>query len=291
MQAIAHQTEFELYHYDESLCSQMVRIALEEKNIDWTSHRVSLNEMAVDADNLKPEYLSVNPKGLVPTLVHNGTPVYDSWVIINYLDEARPDHGVSLTPRDADLLAQMQAFTSEASLDEAKSLGTSLGMATPALTLPVLRHCIRQQPLFHFWWKYRKHPLTERRWGARMARLMPPPKSFTEKSITAVGRALAAIETTLTHGGDYLIGDYSQADIMVAAHFHRLEDVALGSILTDEALPNIAHYWQRLQDRPAYQKAVIEWHDPQWRAALDSVFSQPPTAQLVEIRNIALATS
>ena len=57
-----------LYHVALSNCSQRVRIALEEKGLPWTSHHLNLaaNEHAT------PEYRTINPNGVVPTLVHDG---------------------------------------------------------------------------------------------------------------------------------------------------------------------------------------------------------------------------
>ncbi len=60
---ISNESQFELYPYQESLCSQMVRVALEEKRLDWTSHPIVLSEVARSGDNLTPEYLRINPKG------------------------------------------------------------------------------------------------------------------------------------------------------------------------------------------------------------------------------------
>ncbi len=161
---VVADSEYVLYHYDESLCSQMVRLALEEKELDWTSRPVSLSELERDADHLKDEYLAINPKALVPTLVHNGKAVFDSWTIIDYLDKQAPQSGVPLSPDDDNTARRMQVFTREASLDEYGALGSTLGLATPALTLPVLRYCLKQQPILHVLWKYRKHPLPVRRW-------------------------------------------------------------------------------------------------------------------------------
>jgi|TARA_R110000823_G_C15952088_1_gene501995 glutathione S-transferase len=105
--------------------------------------------------------------------------------------------------------------------------------------------------------------------------------------MTADPQALKNIEAMLQPGQEYLFSEYSQADIMMAAHFHRLEDVALGTILEEEKLPNIAAYWARLKSRPAYQKAITEWHDPIWREALDAVFKGQPSPDLEKIRTIA----
>ena len=46
-------------------------MALEEKGVPWTSRYIDLFKF----DQMKPEYLAINPKGVVPTLVHDGTPV------------------------------------------------------------------------------------------------------------------------------------------------------------------------------------------------------------------------
>ena len=40
-----------------------------------------------NGDHLKPEYLELNPNGVVPTLVHDGKVIIDSSVILEYLDE------------------------------------------------------------------------------------------------------------------------------------------------------------------------------------------------------------
>ena len=42
-------------------------------------------------DQLKPDYLKLNPNGVVPTLDHDGNVVIDSSVIIEYLDEIAPE--------------------------------------------------------------------------------------------------------------------------------------------------------------------------------------------------------
>ncbi|MDX1696129.1 MAG: glutathione S-transferase N-terminal domain-containing protein [Ketobacteraceae bacterium] len=280
---------FELYHYHESLCSQMARLALEEKQIDWQSHPVMLNDVVLHGENFTPEYLRINPKALVPTLVHNGKPVYDSWVIIDYLDKVRPDSGTRLTPKDPAILSQMAQLIKNASLDESRLFGVSLGTSIPILSAPAIRYLIKQQPFVQFWWKYRKHPLFHRRWGARMVTLLPVPKPLSSKSLRTVGNTLRNIEALLSHGDDYLLGDYSQVDIMMTAHFHRLEDVALGSLLTDDQLPNIAAYWERLQARPSYRKAITDWQEPTWRQALEAVFGEAPSPALNQLRRIAIA--
>ena len=76
----------ELYHGTTSVCAQKVRLTLAEKALEWQSQLLELN-----GDHLTPEYLKINPNGVVPTLVHDGTIIVESTVIIHYLDDLFPD--------------------------------------------------------------------------------------------------------------------------------------------------------------------------------------------------------
>ena len=76
-----------LFHADISNCSMRVRMALAEKGLPWTSHHLDLRKK----ETVTPEYFGIHPKGLVPTLVHDGVVHIESNEIIEYLDEAFPD--------------------------------------------------------------------------------------------------------------------------------------------------------------------------------------------------------
>ena len=73
----------ELYHNNISACSQKVRYALAEKGLEWKGHHTDL----ITGDQTAPEYLKLNPRALVPTLVHDGIPIIESTVMNEYLDE------------------------------------------------------------------------------------------------------------------------------------------------------------------------------------------------------------
>ena len=94
----------ELYHYDRSTAAQKIRIALAEKALEWESRIV--NTKVGVREHLKPEYLRLNPRGLVPTLVHDGHPIRESQVILEYLEDAFPEH--SLRPENPVERAEMR---------------------------------------------------------------------------------------------------------------------------------------------------------------------------------------
>ena len=60
-----------------SVCAAKVRFAMAEKGLEYTSHMVNL----LAREHKTPEYLALNPNGVVPTLVDDGHVVYASTII------------------------------------------------------------------------------------------------------------------------------------------------------------------------------------------------------------------
>ena len=73
-------------HYRGSSCSQKLRIFLNLKGIPWESHLVDLHAN----ENFQPWFLGINPRGLVPVLVHDGAVHIESNDIIQYLEKTFP---------------------------------------------------------------------------------------------------------------------------------------------------------------------------------------------------------
>jgi len=75
-----------LYDAEGSPCARRVRIVLLEKGLAWETRLLDLTKM----EQKRPEYLALNPNGIVPTLVHGDRVIYESNVITEYLDEIFP---------------------------------------------------------------------------------------------------------------------------------------------------------------------------------------------------------
>lgn len=95
---------FKLYNAPQSTCSQRVRFVLNAKKLPFDEVKLNL----LDGDQLKPDYLKLNPNGVVPTLDHDGAIVTDSTVITEYLDEVVPQ--ASFTPENPVTRARMRAL-------------------------------------------------------------------------------------------------------------------------------------------------------------------------------------
>ncbi len=96
---------FKLYNAPQSTCSQRVRFVLNAKKLPFAEVKLDL----LAGDQLKPDYLALNPNGVVPTLDHDGAIVIDSSVIIEYLDEVAPEPK-NFTPHDPVLRAKMRSL-------------------------------------------------------------------------------------------------------------------------------------------------------------------------------------
>lgn len=287
---IPHEQVLELYHYRESLCSQKARAGLAEKGVDYKSHHIMICDLAEECQNLTAEYLAVNPKGIVPTLVHNGEPVYDAHRIIRHVDEHFPNSGSRLWPQDEERAAIAERWFTEAMLDETQPYASTFGMAIPLLSHPILAHTLQRQPLDVVVEKFKHHPIERR--GKTFTALRrdgaSPPTEAITNALTNLCRGLKEMNGLLERfGGPWLLGDFSLPDVTMMACFHRLEDVHLDDILDNEAIPLIGEYWQRLQARPAYPAAITEMHDEiNFRTAVAEVFGEQPSPRLTEAQEI-----
>lgn len=78
-----------LYTYWRSSAAYRVRIALNIKGVAYES--VPKHLLRDGGEQKKPDYLAVNPQGLVPALVDDGFVVPQSLAICEYLEEIHPE--------------------------------------------------------------------------------------------------------------------------------------------------------------------------------------------------------
>ena len=91
-------------HFTGSSCSQKVRIFLNLKAIPWESHHIDLP----GNENYRPWFLGINPRGLVPVLVHDGAVHIESNDIITYLEETFPIPRLIPAGREKEIAALLE---------------------------------------------------------------------------------------------------------------------------------------------------------------------------------------
>lgn len=228
-----------LYNAAHSTCSQKVRICLAEKNLAFEDIKLDLGKAK---DHLKPDYLKINPNGVVPTLVDDGAIILDSSVICEYLDEKYPD--VRLTPEDLVQRAAMRAWMRF--LEE---------VPTAAVRVPS----------FNMGFLPRFEGLNREEFEAQQSDIRPIRKQFyrrmgpsgfkkedVEASFEQLRNTCRRMNDALAKGPWLLGKPYSLADIIVVPLIDRMNDLGY-SDLWEKDFPRVAEWYQRMQARPAFQ--------------------------------------
>eukprot|EP01084_Bolivina_argentea_P131865 232696_1 len=93
MNSAISKSTFKLYTSWFCPFAQRAQIALEWKQIPY-------EYIDVDPYNKTKEWLDKNPQGLVPTIFHNNKYIYESIIVLEYLDDAFPENDYKLFPTD-----------------------------------------------------------------------------------------------------------------------------------------------------------------------------------------------
>jgi glutathione S-transferase len=237
-------THLELYDAPQSTCSQRVRFVLHAKGLAFEEHRLDL----FAGDQLRPDYLKLNPNGVVPTLVHDGTPVVDSSVIMEYLEEVFPDRR-TFAPADASGRARMRALMRF--IDEVPTPA----IRVPSYNLAFLPH-FRSMSEEAFRALADAKPL-RREFLLRMGRTGFPEAEMNE-ALGRLRRAITRLDDEIrASGGPWLLGArMTLADIAIMPVIVRMADIRLGHRWSDR--PAVATWLEAIRADPAFAPTYYE---------------------------------
>jgi len=229
---------FTLYNAPQSTCSQRVRFVLNAKSLPFAEVKLNL----LEGDQLKLDYLKLNPNGVVPTLDHDGNIVIDSSVIIEYLDEVAPE-GESFTPHDPVARAHMRALMHF--IDEMPAAA----IRVPTFNLAFLPHFSKmsEQEFVAF---AESKPL-RKEFMLAMGR-NGFPESEMQAALDRLGRTLDRMNAEIEKsGGSWLLGAKpTLADICVMPTIVRMADLGLDKMWADK--PAIARWQELIRAHKAY---------------------------------------
>ncbi len=230
----------ELYHDSDSIMSFKVRFCLAEKGLEWQEHRIVLGRF----ENLTPEYLEINPGGVVPSLVHDGNVILESSVINEYLDEVFPEP--ALKPESPLERARMRVWTKY----QDDVIHHSVRPATFQL---MIKQRFKGQTEEEMDRRVSAHPLPERRRAYRDWTTGPVDVDAVQLAIGQMKGIVARMEASLSRS-KWLAGDtFSLADIAVATFIDRVEHLLFEFLWEDQ--PCVQDWIQRIKDRKTYHVA------------------------------------
>jgi ganglioside-induced differentiation-associated protein 1 len=238
-------SELILYDFGNSVCCQKVRITLRAKGLEWKAVPVNL----FTAEQYDPKYLKLNPKGVVPTLVHDGKPIIESTLICEYIDTAFP-YEPKLIPSDPWLQSKMRLwskFVDEGLFDGVTELSFSAMFRERMRTMP---EEIRQK-------RFRNvgDPRRTDRFKSTYEHGVDSP--FVVHAIAAYERAFKYLEATLAEdGGPWILGsDPSLADINLMPFAARLDWLGLLDLWT-AGRPHAESWWKQAQAWPHFRTGL-----------------------------------
>jgi glutathione S-transferase len=234
----------ELYHYSTAVCAAKVRVVLAEKRLPWMGRIVKLFS---DSGQHDPEYLKLNPNGVVPTLIDDGKVVIESTVIMEYLDETFPE--IPLRPDDSYGRARMRLWL--------KQLDEGLHYAVGVLSFGI---AYRFRMLVMAPAELERHliaiPNPDNRAWQRQAIELGTEAPLVVAALHKYQKLFAAMEKTL-QASDWLAGDrYSLAEAAYAPYFQRLETLQMAEMWT-AAHPRLADWYRRVEARPSFREGIL----------------------------------
>lgn len=231
-----------LYHAETAVCAAKVRVTLAEKGLEWESRMISLDR----GEQFAPEYLRLNPNGVVPTLLHDGAVLIESTVINEYLDEAFPEP--ALRPAGALGHARVHLWTKrEDGIHDAINTMTTVLVFRPDLLAKTKeQQAARIDGI--------PDPARRAKWRELLEHGVE--SGIVHAALVRFARHFRDMEAALANGPFLLGAEFSLADAGLLSFFHRL-DVMHVSGMWQEHFPAVTAWFARCRARPSFAKAIL----------------------------------
>ncbi|XAR62850.1 Glutathione transferase [Bertholletia excelsa] len=237
----------QLYHHPYSLDSQKVRLALEERGIDYTSYHVN----PITGKNLDSSFFQINPSARLPVFKNGEHIIFDTIEIIQYIER----------------IAVVSSGGSEITLSSPEVMEWMKKIQEWNPKFFTLSHIPEKYRLFVF--KFIRRVII-----SRMAESPNLASAYhrklrdeyeTEDKLKNEGvlrqskedlvSLLDEVETKLSETS-YLVGEeFTMADVMFIPLLARLELLNLQEEYI-HGRPNIMEYWITVRQRPSYKKVI-----------------------------------
>ena len=236
----------EVYYYENSICSERVLMLLLEKHIDdWILHHIHLFKR----EQFSPEYLKLNPKAQVPTLVYDGQVIHESSIICDFIDDLYPDY--PLKPQSRVERALLQEWIKES--DD----GGYLGIASLSFTAVFrwrLMDDMTPEECEAYWAGQTDVARTHRQ---RSCVNEGMDSFYAYRAIADWENIFAKAQAALADDREWLMGSqFTLAEVNLAPYIARLDGMQLLDVWLDER-PQVRQWWQRVKQRPSFIQSNV----------------------------------
>ena len=246
----------QIYDNPESVCCQKVRVAFMEKGVDYENLHVDFRS----GGQFAPGFLKLNPKAVVPVLVHDGRVITESTVISEYLDEAFD--GPSLMPADAYGRARKRYWSRQVDhLHMPHIAAISFAIAFRHALLGAINTTQERDAIL----ANVRDPISQDMQREALELGLDSPKFH--QAVVEFDRLLGDMQQTLGESAWLAGKDFSLADVDVAPYICRLHTLQLDGMWSDR--PAVQDWCQRMWSRSSWQQAVIDLHVDSWLGAME----------------------
>ena len=242
-----------LYNANGSVCSIKARLGLAEKKLDWEDVLLAMPK----GEQHSPEYLKLNPNGVVPTLVDGEVIVIESSVILQYVDELSDDNVLMPSGRAARALTQIWLL---------RCLDIHTAINTITFSTVNRDRVLRSSSAEEIEASIAKMP--NPRMASKRRNLLE--KGLESEHVIADFFILkqlfddmqVALEKTAFLSGD----QFAMADVAVLAYVDRLDRFGMEGFW-NQRTPAVGTWLQAARERPSYARATKQYLSAEESAA------------------------
>ncbi|KAL2232339.1 glutathione S-transferase TCHQD [Sesamum indicum] len=237
----------QLYHHPYSLDSQKVRIALEEKNIDYTSFHVN----PITGKNFDSSFFRMNPSAKLPVFQNGSHILYDTVEIIQYIERI----AMVSSGGDESTLSSGEVVEWIYKIQQWNPKFFTLSHVPPKYRLSVTKflrrviiarmaECPELASAYHR--KLKEAYETEEK--LKDPEVLRWSEEHLERILDEAERKLS--ESTYLVGEEFTLADVAFIPLLSRLALMNLEEKYINTRL------NVAEYWNVVQERPSYRKVI-----------------------------------
>ncbi len=263
--------ELTLFHANWSFCSQMVRVALFELNVNFNEQHIRLCDQYAEGENLDKNFLSLNSLATVPVMKFDNEIIVNSTTIIEELNKRFQGNLHEYVDN---------SFVKQTTITEGDKFASTIGTIIPVFSAPLIEFMVRKLPFKSIMKIFFKHPRKDRKFIFLSMYFFGVAKKFPNIAIKKFVDEILKFEEKLSEDNTYFTNKFSHIDINMMCVFNRLEDLKLGKTIETSKTPLLLKYWNNLKKRESYQRGILNYYTDKEHSVIKDFYKDKPSPYL-----------